>query len=283
MHSAAQSSPPLLPAVPSLPRSPAGGPAACGRADRTAPCGFSPAWGGEPGQRLWGSTGRPGDIPWHLLWTRPGTPDSSGVRRGLLSRDTRLAGQAALVTPRGGEGGWGAETWGEGGWARGGARRGIGRAGERVAAGDLRRVFSSAGITLHRPKDLEGVPRDSCRGGPWAAPLGAVRREPMLPRLRCGPLAKPRHGSVPGRPEEFAGSAEDRPWSLVLTPRGTVAPEGSAGLAAVPGRGLWRSATGQAAASQDHLGRDAEEEVVIPSTHLQQQGRLGQHGLLQLA
>lgn len=130
---------------------------------------------------------------------------------------------------------------------------------------------------------LGGVPRDSCRGGPWAAPLGAVRREPMLPRLRCGPAAKPRHGSVPGRPEEFAGSAEDRPWSLVLTPRGTVAPEGSAGLAAVPGRGLWRSATGQAAASQDHLGRDAEEEVVIPSTHLQQQGRLGQHGLLQLA
>lgn len=105
----------------------------------------------------------------------------------------------------------------------------------------------------------------------------------MLPRLRCGPPAKPRHGSVPGRPEEFAGSAEDRPWSLVLTPRGTVAPEGSAGLAAVPGRGLWRSATGQAAASQDHLGRDAEEEVVIPPTHLQQQGRLGQHGLLQLA
>lgn len=105
----------------------------------------------------------------------------------------------------------------------------------------------------------------------------------MLPRLRCGPLAKPRHGSVPGQLEEFAGSAEDRPWSLVLTPRGTVAPEGSAGLAAVPGRGLWRSATGQAAASQDHLGRDAEEEVVIPSTHLQQQGRLGQHGLLQLA
>lgn len=36
-------------------------------------------------------------------------------------------------------------------------------------------------------------------------------------------------------------------------------------------------------ASQDHLGRDAEEKVIIPPPHLQQQGRLRQHGLLQLA
>lgn len=35
--------------------------------------------------------------------------------------------------------------------------------------------------------------------------------------------------------------------------------------------------------SQNHLGRDVEEEVVIPPPDLQQQGRLGQHGLLKLA
>ena len=35
--------------------------------------------------------------------------------------------------------------------------------------------------------------------------------------------------------------------------------------------------------SQDHLGCDAEEQVIIAPPHLQQQGRLGQHGLLKLA
>lgn len=35
--------------------------------------------------------------------------------------------------------------------------------------------------------------------------------------------------------------------------------------------------------SQDHLGCDAEEQVVVATPHLQQQGRLGQHSLLQLA
>ena len=51
------------------------------------------------------------------------------------------------------------------------------------------------------------------------------------------------------------------------------------------GPGPWRRAgLGETAPpSQDHLGRDAEEQVLIAAPHLQQQGGLGQHGLLQLA
>lgn len=46
------------------------------------------------------------------------------------------------------------------------------------------------------------------------------------------------------------------------------------------GSGAWRRGS---RASQDHLGHDAEQEVIVSPPHLQQQRGLGQHGLLQLA
>lgn len=84
--------------------------------------------------------------------------------------------------------------------------------------------------------------------------------------------------------EEATGSAEDRPWSFVLPLWEAAALDGTSRLAPVPGCRLWYSATwGGAPPSQDHLGRDAEQEVIIPPPHLQQQRGLRQDRLLQLA
>ena len=61
---------------------------------------------------------------------------------------------------------------------------------------------------------------------------------------------------------------------------GAAALEGAGPRAPVLGDG--RGGVETAPPSQDHLGRDAEEQVVVAPPYLQQQRGLGQHGLLQL-
>lgn len=120
--------------------------------------------------------------------------------------------------------------------------------------------------------------------GRWATSVRTVVGELMLPKTEMWTPCQAQPGALPlDGQEEAAGSAEDRLWPFVLPPREAAVPHGTTQLARVLGRGPWHWWWRGAPASQDHFGHDAEEQVVVPPPHLQQQRGLAQDGLLQLA
>lgn len=135
------------------------------------------------------------------------------------------------------------------------------------------------------PGHLEGGRQEHLYEGDTGCPCGTVMLECQPSRRlkwvpgQALPVSLPLDGQ-----EEATSPAEDRSWSFVLTLRAATALDGTSRPAPVPGCRLWHAATwGGAPCSQDHLGRDAEQEVIIPPPHLQQQRGLRQDGLLQLA
>lgn len=121
------------------------------------------------------------------------------------------------------------------------------------------------------PENLEVTFRSICTRGCWASlpALGGGSNTPQAEIRAPGQAPPP---LCPGQPGEGCHPAEDRRWSFVLI-------SGSGALRYL--QALARG-TGGMRPSHDHLGCDAEEEVVVPPPHLQQERRLGQHGLLQL-
>lgn len=194
------------------------------------------AWGGGPHHQQQGSAGQPGDLPsGSAPW---------GLRHGLPSRGS---GQTAPGIQHGGH------------WVQGArevflGKKGLGSCHDQVRSkwrvGILdrgtdrckgREKEERAGLPGNYRR-LPGTPRTgSIRPrGRWATSVRTVVGELMLPKTEIWTPSQAQPGALPlDGQEEAAGSAEDRLWPFVLTPREVAVLHGTTQLAPVLGRRPW--------------------------------------------